>query len=62
MGGIEKNQEDKQWETEEIKADMRNTLEKASKEWDKWCKAFAWNPEKALKKQGREPGSYVLER
>ena len=49
-GGVEKNWEDEQWETEEVKADMRNTLDKASKEWDKWCKAFAQNPEKALKK------------
>ena len=49
-GGTEKNWEDEQWETEEVKADMRNTLDKASKEWDKWCKAFAQNPEKALKK------------
>lgn len=49
-GGTEKNWEDEQWETEEVKADMRNTLDKASKEWDKWCRAFAQNPEKALKK------------
>ena len=49
-GGTEKNWEDEQWETEEVKADMRNTLDKASKEWDKWCQAFAQNPEKALKK------------
>ncbi|CAD6583415.1 MAG: hypothetical protein ASARMPREDX12_001270 [Alectoria sarmentosa] len=49
-GGTEKNWEDEQWETEEVKEDMRNTLEKASKEWDKWCKAFAKDPEKAMKK------------
>ena len=49
-GGTEKNWEDEQWETEEVKEDMRNTLGKASKEWDQWCKAFAKNPEKALKK------------
>lgn len=49
-GGAEKNWEDEQWETEEVKEDMRNTLGKASKEWDKWCNAFAQNPEKALKK------------
>ena len=49
-GGNEKNWEDEQWETEEVKEDMKNTLGKASKEWDKWCKAFAKNPEKAIKK------------
>ena len=49
-GGMEKNWEDEQWETEEVKEDMRNTLGKASKEWDQWCKAFAKDPEKALKK------------
>ena len=49
-GGESKNWEDEQWETEEVKEDMRNTLGKASKEWDKWCKAFAKDPEKALKK------------
>ena len=49
-GGTEKNWEDEQWETEEVKEDMRNTLGKASKEWDKWCKAFAKDPQKALKK------------
>lgn len=49
-GGMGKNWEDEQWETEEVKEDMRNTLGKASKEWDQWCKAFAKNPERALKK------------
>ena len=49
-GGQEKNWEDEQWETEEVKDDMRATMTKAAKEWDKWCKAFAKDPEKALKK------------
>lgn len=49
-GGESKNWEDEQWETEEVKEDMRNTLGKASREWDKWCKAFAKDPEKAIKK------------
>ena len=46
----EKNWEDEQWETQEVKDDMKNTLGKAAKEWEKWCKAFAKDPEKALKK------------
>ena len=45
-----KNWEDEQWETQEVKDDMRMTLGKAAKEWEKWCKAFAKNPEQALKK------------
>lgn len=49
-GGEGKNWEDEQWETEEVKEDMKNTLGKASKEWDKWCKAFAKDPKKAIKK------------
>ena len=49
-GGAQKNWEDEQWEIEEVKEDMRNTLGKASKEWDQWCKAFAKNPNKALMK------------
>ena len=50
-GGMDgKNWEDEQWETEEVKEDMKNTLGKAAKEWDKWCKAFTKDPEKALKK------------
>ncbi len=49
-GGEGKNWEDEQWETQEVKDDMRMTLTKAAKEWEKWCKAFAKNPEQALKK------------
>ena len=49
-GGQEGNWEDEQWETEEVKEDMRSTMSKAAKEWGKWCKAFAKDPEKALKK------------
>ena len=49
-GRPDKNWEDEQWETEEVKDDMKLTLGKAAKEWDKWCKAFAKDPEKALKK------------
>ena len=49
-GSVTKNWEDEQWETEEVKEDMKMTLGKAAKEWDRWCQAFAKNPEKALKK------------
>ena len=49
-GHPDKNWEDEQWETDEVKDDMRLTLGKAAKEWDKWCKAFAKDPEKALQK------------
>ena len=49
-GGGEKNWEDEQWEREEVRDDMKNTLGKAAKEWGKWCKAFAKNPQKAEKK------------
>ena len=49
-GDSGKNWEDEQWETQEVKNDVRSTLSKAAKEWEKWCKAFAKDPEAALKK------------
>ena len=49
-GNVNKNWEDEEWETQEVKDDLKSTLGKAAKEWDKWCQAFAKDPEKALKK------------
>ncbi|MCJ1223655.1 hypothetical protein MMC12_000298 [Toensbergia leucococca] len=46
----EKNWEDEEWETTEVKDDLKAVMTKGSKEWDKWCKAFAKDPQKALKK------------
>ena len=46
----EKNWEDEQWETNEVKEDLKNVMSKGAREWDKWCKRFAEDPEKALKK------------
>lgn len=46
----ERNWEDEQWETEEVKEDVKATLGKAAREWEKWCLAFGKDPEKALKK------------
>ncbi|KAG7004565.1 hypothetical protein G7Y79_00024g055150 [Physcia stellaris] len=48
--GGEKNWEDEQWETNEVKDDLKNVMSKGAREWDKWCKKFAEDPEKALKK------------
>ena len=48
--GGEKNWEDEQWETSEVKDDLKNVMSKGAREWDKWCKKFAEDPEKALKK------------
>jgi hypothetical protein len=50
MGGETRNWEDEQWEISEVKEDLRLTMGKGGKEWDKWCKAFQKDPEKALKK------------
>ena len=50
-GGETKNWEDEQWEIQEVKDDLKTTMGKAAREWDKWCKAFEKNPEKALKRQ-----------
>jgi len=49
-GGEQKNWEDEQWETVEVKDDIKSTMGKGAREWDKWVKAFEKNPEKALKK------------
>lgn len=48
--GGEKNWEDEQWETSEVKEDLRNVMGKGAREWDKWVKAFEKSPEKALKR------------
>jgi hypothetical protein len=48
--GETKNWEDEQWEVAEVKEDLKATMHKGAKEWDKWCKNFEKNPEKALKK------------
>lgn len=49
-GGETSNWEDEKWETQEVKEDFRNTMHKGAREWDKWCKNFEKDPEKALKK------------
>jgi hypothetical protein len=33
---MEKNWEDEQWETQEVKDDLRSVFHKSAKEWDKW--------------------------
>lgn len=48
--GETRNWEDEQWEIREVKEDFRMTLKKGAKEWDRWVKAFAKDPAKALKK------------
>lgn len=50
IGGQTHNWEDEQWETQEVKDDLNMVMSKAAKSWDKWCKNFEKNPEKALKK------------
>ncbi|KAF2095701.1 hypothetical protein NA57DRAFT_9302, partial [Rhizodiscina lignyota] len=49
-GGETKNWEDEQWEISEVKEDLKSVMGKGSREWEKWCKAFEKDPEKALKK------------
>jgi hypothetical protein len=50
MDGETRNWEDEQWEITEVKDDLKQTMHKGGKEWDKWCKLFAKDPEKAMKK------------
>ena len=49
-GGEERNWEDEQWEISEVKDDLRSVMGKGAREWDKWCRLFGKDPEKALKK------------
>ncbi|KAF2173142.1 hypothetical protein M409DRAFT_17088 [Zasmidium cellare ATCC 36951] len=49
-GGAERNWEDEQWEITEVKDDLKSVMTKGAREWDKWCKAYEKQPEKALKK------------
>jgi hypothetical protein len=49
-GGEERNWEDEQWEISEVKDDLREVMRKGAREWDKWCKVFEKEPEKAMKK------------
>lgn len=49
-GGETKNWEDEQWEIREVKDDLKSVMHKGAKEWDKWCKTFEKDPEKAMKK------------
>jgi len=48
--GETKNWEDEQWELQEVKDDLKATMQKGAREWDKWCKGFEKDPDKALKK------------
>lgn len=41
---------DEAWQSEKTREDVRVTIGKAAAYWDKWCKAYARNPKKALKK------------
>ena len=49
-GGAERNWEDEQWEISEVKDDVRSVMGKGAREWEKWCKLFEKEPEKAMKK------------
>jgi hypothetical protein len=49
-GGDAKNWEDEHWETAEVKEDLKTVMTKAAREWEKWCKTYEKNPEKAVKK------------
>ncbi|KAI4718563.1 hypothetical protein E4T48_05226 [Aureobasidium sp. EXF-10727] len=49
-GGETRNWEDEHWETAEVKEDLKTVMTKAAHEWDKWCRVYEKNPEKAVKK------------
>lgn len=49
-GGETRNWEDEHWETAEVKEDLKTVMTKAAREWEKWCKAYEKDPQKAVKK------------
>lgn len=49
-GGVERNWEDEQWEISEVKDDLKSVMSKGAREWDKWCRLYQKEPEKAMKK------------
>jgi hypothetical protein len=48
--GETRNWEDEHWEVEEVKDDLRATMHKGAKEWNKWVKNFEKDSQQALKK------------
>ncbi len=44
------NWEDERWESEQVKEDLKATMRKAAKGWEKWIKMWEKDPEKAGKK------------
>lgn len=52
MGWVssESSTEERRLDIAGIKDDLQSTMRKAAREWTKWCKAFAKNPKKAMKK------------
>lgn len=44
-----RNRDDEQWETSEVKDDIKAVMVKGAKEWHKWVKLYEKNPQKAFK-------------
>lgn len=49
-----------QWQTRQVKEDLDKVMGKAAKDWDKWCKAYAKYPERAMKEKGHSRTSMAL--
>lgn len=49
-----------QWQTRQVKEDLDKVMGKAAKDWDKWCKAYAKYPERAMQEKGHSKTSKVL--
>lgn len=50
----------RQWQTRQVKEDLDKVMKKAAKSWDKWCKAYAKYPQRAMKEKGHSRTSEVL--
>lgn len=44
------NWEDEAWEKDQVVDDLKKTMGKGAKAWDKWVKKYAENPDKVAKK------------
>lgn len=51
-----------QWQTRQVKEDLDKVMVKSAKQWDKFCKAYAKYPQRALKEKGHSRTSEILAR
>ncbi|KAJ4387754.1 hypothetical protein N0V93_008355 [Gnomoniopsis smithogilvyi] len=54
--------DDENWQTRQVKEDLDKVMAKSAKQWDKFCKAYAKYPQRAMKEKGHSRTSEILTR